>query len=416
MSQRTALPPGLDLSLRLALHRVLPLVLLLALSSATALAGPAPAPPATRPSAKAAKSPIDPAREREKSILEAKNVVLGQLAASGAGSWDEWNASLEPFRVDLRARIVAATPNNPKAKGPSEARYEVLESLGDPPRFEAWPSNYLRYLANAPLSTDAFISQTAFVSSIDAISRWLASHGVDLIFVPVPKMTEVYPEHFIAATPADRIVAPQMRRAIHDLLDKGVEVVDLLPLFLEARKKAGPSLYQFADPHWAWEGQRVALDEIVKRLRRYPVVRKAQAGPHLYRSWVERRDLAAVSAAAGALAPGQATRVKPLLKYDVELVEPIRNAPLTSETSPIALAGDSFNNGLEANLSHRLNLPIRDLHASGGSSPFKDLLRDPESMKSMKVLIYLVSTPGLWEYPAKLPGEIGKFAEEPAGK
>ncbi len=28
-------------------------------------------------------------------------------------------------------------------------------------------------------------------------------------------------------------------------------------------------------------------------------------------------------------------------------------------------------------------------------------------MKSMKVLIYLVSTPGLWEFPAKLPGEIG---------
>ncbi|MBK9965863.1 MAG: hypothetical protein IPP07_13545 [Holophagales bacterium] len=107
------------------------------------------------------------------------------------------------------------------------------------PRFEAWPSNYLRYLANAPLSTDAFISQTAFVSSIDAISRWLASHGVDLIFVPVPKMTEVYPEHFIAATPADRIVAPQMRRAIHDLLDKGVEVVDLLPPLPRGEEEGG---------------------------------------------------------------------------------------------------------------------------------------------------------------------------------
>ena len=103
-------------------------------------------------------------------------------------------------------------------------------------------------------------------------------------------------------------------------------------------------------------------------------------------------------------------------RCNVELVLPVGNAPLTSETSPIALAGDSFNNGLEANLSHRLNLPIRDLHASGSSSPFKDLLRDPESLKSMKVLIYLVSTPGLWEYPAKLPGEIGKFAEAPAGK
>ncbi|HYN42923.1 MAG TPA: hypothetical protein VE129_14175 [Thermoanaerobaculia bacterium] len=393
----------------------LPLVLLLALSSTPALAAAAPAPPAPR-SAKATKSAPDPAREREKSILDAKNVVLGQLAASGAGSWDEWNASVEPFRVALRARIATATPNNPKAKGPTEGRYEVLESLGAPPRFEAWPSNYLRYLANAPLSTSDFISQTAFVSSIDAISRWLASRGIDLIFVPVPKMTEVYPDQFIRETPADRIVAPQMRRAIHDLLDRGVEVVDVLPVFLEARKKAGPSLYQFCDPHWTWEGQRIALEEIVKRLQRYPVVRKAQSGPHLYRSFTERRDVSAVSAALGALTPEQAKRVKPLLAYDVELVQPVGNAPLTSETSPIALAGDSYNNGLEANLSYRLNLPIRDLHASGSSSPFKDLLRDPESMKSMKVLIYLVSTPGLWEYPAKLPGEIGKFVQEPAGK
>jgi hypothetical protein len=393
----------------------LPLGLLLTVSSLPALSGPAPTPPVSR-SAESAKSPSDPARQRDKSILDAKNLVLGQLSASGTGSWDEWNASVEPFRVALRARIAAAKPNNPKAKGPSEGRYEVLESLGDPPRFEAWPSSYLRYIAKAPLSTSEFISQTAFVPSIVAISKWLASHGIDLIFVPVPKMTEVYPDQFIRETPADRIVAPPMRRAVHDLLDQGVEVIDLLPVFLEARKRKGPTLYQYCDPHWTWEGQRIALEEIVRRLRRSPVVRKAESGPRLYRSWTERRDLTTVSAALGALTAAQSRRVKPLLTYDVELVEPLGKTPLTSETSPVALAGDSYNNGLEANLSHRLNLPIRDLHASGSSSPFKDLLRDPESMKSMKVLVFLVSTPGLWEFPTKLPGEIAKFAAEPAGK
>lgn len=381
----------------------LPLGLLLAVSSLPAPSSAAPAPP-------------DPARQREKSILDSKELILRQLGASGAGSWDDWNAAVEPFRVALRARIDAAKPNNPGAKGPSEGRYEVLESLGNPPRFEAWPSSYLRYLAKAPLSTSEFISQTAFVPSIAAISRWLASRGIDLIFVPVPKMTEVYPDQFVRETPADRIVSPPMRRAIHDLLDQGVEVVDLLPLFLEARKKKGTSLYQYCDPHWAWEGQRIALEEIVKRLRRYPVVRKAQGRPPLYRSFMERRDLAPFSATLGALTATQAKRVRPLLTYDIEFVLPLGDAPLTSETSPIALAGDSYNNGLEANLSHRLNLPIRDLHAAGTSSPFKDLLRDPESMKSMKVLVFLLSTPGLWEYPAKLPGEIGKFVEEPARK
>ncbi len=380
------------------------LAALYAVGSAKAPADPRQA-RSTRPAAAAAPS-------RAESIAAARKVLLAQLAASGTGSWDAWSASVEPFRATLRKRIAAAKPNNPQATGPSEARYEVLESLGEPPRFEAWPTNYLRYIANSPVSTSEFISRTAFVSSIEAISRWLASRGVDLVFVPVPKMTEVYPDELVAGAPADRIVAPQMRRALFELLERNVEVVDFLPAFLEARKRPGaPSLYQRSDPHWAWEGQRIAVEEIVRRLRRYPEVRRALAEPRRYRTWTEERDLTAVSAAFGALSPAQAQRVKPFLTVEVEFAAPVGTTPLVSETSPIVLTGDSFNNGLEGGLAARLNMPIRDLHASGDSLPFKDLLRDPESLKSMKVLIFLVNNQALWEFPAKLPGEIARFAK-----
>ena len=391
-----ALLPGLVLGLLLA---------------APSEAGPAAAPAAPR-KARSARPPAAPAPSREESIRGARELLLAQLAASGTGSWDAWSESVEPFRASLRERIAAAKPNNPGSKGFTESRYEVLESLGEPLRFEAWPSSYVRYVANAPVSTSEFISRTAFVSSIETISRWLASRGVDFIFVPVPKMTEVYPDAFVAGAPADRVVAPQMRRAIFELLEKGVEVVDVLPLFLEARKRPGSaSLYQHSDPHWAWEGQKIAVEEIVRRLRRYPEVRKALAAPRRFRTWTERRDLTSVSAAFGALTPAQALRVKPFLTANVEFAAPVGTTPLASETSPIALAGDSFNNGLEGGLAARLNMPIRDLHASGGSlAPFKDLLRDPESMKSMKVLIYLVNNQALWEFPAKLPEEIAKHA------
>ncbi|MHB1045158.1 MAG: alginate O-acetyltransferase AlgX-related protein [Thermoanaerobaculia bacterium] len=376
------------------------------------LAAPSAAAPAAPPKARAARPAAAPAPTREESIASARKVLLAQLAASGAGSWDAWSVSVEPFRAALREKIAAAKPNNPSSKGFTESRYEVLESLGEPKRFEAWPSSYLRYVANAPVSTSEFLTRTAFVSSIETISRWLASRGVDFIFVPVPKMTEVYPDAFVAGAPADRVVAPQMRRAIVELLDRNVEVVDLLPLFLEARKRPGaPSLYQHADPHWAWEAQKIALEEVVRRLRRYPEVRRALAAPRRFRTWTERRDLTSVSAAFGALTPEQARRVRPFLTADVELVAPVGAAPLASDTSPIALAGDSFNNGLEGGLAARLNMPIRDLHASGGSlAPFKDLLRDPESMKSMRVLIFLVNNQALWEFPATLPGEIAKHA------
>jgi hypothetical protein len=396
MKPWSVLVPGLVLSLVLA---------------APSAADPAAAPAAPRKAPAARRPAAAPAPSRAESIAAARKLLLAQLAASGAGSWDAWSASVEPFRAALRERIAAAKPNNPDSKGFTESRYEVLEPLGEPPRFEAWPSSYVRYVANAPVSTSEFISRTAFVSSIEAISRWLASRGVDFIFVPVPKMTEVYPEAFVAEAPADRVVAPQMRRALFELLERNVEVVDLLPLFLEARKRPdSPSLYQHADPHWAWEAQKIALEEIVRRLRRYPEVRKSLAAPRRFRTWTERRDLTSVSAAFGALTPEQARRVKPFLTANVEFAAPLGETPLASEDSPIALAGDSYNNGLEGGLAARLNMPIRDLHASGGSlAPFKDLLRDPESMKSMKVLIFLVNNQALWEFPATLPGEIAKF-------
>jgi len=387
--------------------------LVLGLLLAAPTAADAATPPAAPRKARSARPPAATAPSRAESIAAARRLLLGQLAASGAGSWDAWSASVEPFRASLRERVAAAKPNNPDSKGYTESRYEVLESLGEPPRFEAWPSSYVRYVANAPVSTSEFLTRTAFVSSIEAISRWLASRGIDFIFVPVPKMTEVYPEAFVAAAPADRIVAPQMRRAIFELLERNVEVVDLLPLFLEARTRPGaPSLYQHADPHWAWEAQKIALEEIVRRLRRYPEVRKSLAAPRRFRTWTERRDLTSVSAAFGALTPEQARRVKPFLTANVEFAAPLGETPLASEDSPIALAGDSYNNGLEGGLAARLNMPIRDLHASGGSlAPFKDLLRDPESMKSMKVLIFLVNNQALWEFPATLPGEIARFAK-----
>jgi hypothetical protein len=186
---------------------------------------------------------------------------------------------------------------------------------------------------------------------------------------------------------------------------------------LVSRRKAGPLLYQHCDPHWTPDGQRVALDLIVERLRRYPVVRKAILGPPLYKAQTNRMDVSPYSAAFEALTEAQQAKVKPLLYHDIETAIPLTDTKLTSETSPILLAGDSFANGIVSRLAHRINLPVRDVHAAGGTiEPFKDLLREPESMKSLKVVIFLISNPGLYRFPSKLPGEIAGFAADPPAK
>ena len=133
------------------------------------------------------------------------------------------------YRASLYARIGEAKPYNPTAEGTFEARSRVLEGRGDFALFESSPENYLRYLYD-PESLKQFRTRRPVV----AAARWLKSLGIDVIFVPVPKMTEVYPEHFADHCPSDRFVAPQVRRIVLELLESDVEVVDLLASFLDA--------------------------------------------------------------------------------------------------------------------------------------------------------------------------------------
>ena len=62
--------------------------------------------------------------------------------------------------------------------------------------------------------------------------------GIDLLYVPIPAIEEVYPENFLDAAPADLTVQPAMRRFMLSLLERDVEVVDLLRPFQAARDAA----------------------------------------------------------------------------------------------------------------------------------------------------------------------------------
>ena len=110
-------------------------------------------------------------------------------------------------------------------------------------------------------------------------ARWLEQKGIDLLFVPVRKMTEVYPESFTEHCPPDRIIAPQVRRIMLELLEEDVEVVDLLgPLLNECDSDAEP-LYLPADPHWGPRAYGIAARLIADRLARHDFVARAKASP-----------------------------------------------------------------------------------------------------------------------------------------
>ena len=197
--------------------------------------------------------------------------IRAECRREAQGDWDRWIARLAPLRDELRVKIPPPVPTIPPRKGPSRPR-------GGPGRqgsFSAVRSG------SGPLSPargraeplEAFRRSRAVIDG----SRWLRWQGIDVLFVPVPKMTDVYPESFSDRCPPDRIIAPQMRRVLLELLEQDVEVVDLLGPLLQERDSEAEPLYLPADPHWGPRGHRIAARLIASRLAHYDFVARATA-------------------------------------------------------------------------------------------------------------------------------------------
>jgi hypothetical protein len=347
-------------------------------------------------------APPNPAAERADAVRSTLDVLRAQCVRAAGGDWDRWVKDLEPFRQAIRRRIAAAGPEKREGRF-FESKYPALDAIDDFPLVEPAPDYYLRYLLE-PNCLEGFRKGRP----VPLVASWLKAQGIDLLFVPVPKMTEVHPEHF-AACAEDRVAAPAVRRLMAELLESDVEVVDLLPLFLAVRDQGDP-LYQSADPHWSPFGQALGARLIADRLKRYPFIRQAQASAPAWRRVEIPFKPFTEAPAYDALTDRQRERAAqawPTLKPQILLGEEGKKIFVSAE-SPVVLIGDSYNNGLSEELGRELNLPVHPLWAAGQTSqPFKEFLRDPDLLKRCKVVVWLVCNTNLmnpWPLPATVSG------------
>ncbi len=346
------------------------------------------------------------ARQARAAAIRAAIVsIRSECQAAAGGDWDRWIAQLEPLRAEMRDRIAAGKPLHPEATG-FENRSPVLEGKDGFPLFEPVPSVYLKHVVE-PTSLDEFRRARPVIEG----ARWLRHKGIDVLFVPVPKMSEVYPERFFDRCPPDRIIAPQVHRAILELLEQDIEVVDLLGVLQQERDSDAEPLYQPADPHWAPRGQAIAARILADRLLRYDFVARARSAPS-YCEWDRTPYLPAIQGAAFlALNPDQQRRaieVQPktylLPRNGTRSFEPNRMDPTWDDHSPVACIGDSYNVHFMEQLSHQLNMPLRNMSGGGQSTQaFKQFLRDPQSLDGCKVVIWLVCYPNLQMQPMPQP-------------
>jgi len=225
----------------------------------------------------------------------------------------------------------------------------------------------------------------------------------------------VYPETLVAQKelmPADLNVIPHIRRKLLELLNHDVEVIDLYPVFMRARKESSESLYMTADTHWREKPQRLAAAEIATRLKRYPWVALALKRPPLYQEVI--RDFREPNNFEDYISDEVRAQVAKYLAgtyHDVVAVPP-GTASVLSDSSPLLITGDSYvgfayplSGGLVGHVARLINQPVSTSQVAGNLvATFQDMFRDPDILQNKKVIIWIMNDE-LFGYDKMFPAE-----------
>lgn len=235
--------------------------------------------------------------------------------------------------------------------------------------------------------------------------RQLDEAGIELILVPVPAKTFVYPEPLMGEEPGES--APERMDVFHqkffdELRKNEVVVLDLLPDLLAQRGKE--QMFCKTDSHWSGMATVLAAEKIAGLLKDREWLKPAQTlEPKAAVQELEiRGDLARMQSEASPASE----RIK--LRFVTDAAgAAIRPDP----ASPVVLLGDShtlvFHSGddmlargagLADQLAHELKLPVDLIGVRGsGATPSRvNLMRraraDNNYLKGKKVVIWCFTT------------------------
>ena len=352
-----------------------------------------------------------PAAARKREMAKTRAAVMQELETAG-GDWRAWYERVKPAWTELDQKINEGLKDPRAVADPNAPKWSYLHTAGTPSMFvQVWSAPYLMAERMDP---DEFLKPRPSVQVLLAYKRWLEAHHVDLIFVPVPKLVQVYPERILKNAPSDRILAPHMRKLILQLLDEDVEVIDLLPEFLKLSASGAPPLYLPADSHWSQMTQKLTAHLLAQRLARYPFVQKALKQPPKFKS--AEVEVQFNGSDYGYLKPEEQKQVEAYSHLSLTQIQDSSGQPYQDpENAPLVMIGDSYvhyfsigikkGTGIAALLSREVNLPVTDRSVGGGrTESLREFFRDPELLDIHKVVIWIISidafmAPTGWDMP-----------------
>ncbi len=317
------------------------------------------------------------------------------------------------LRTDLRATLerIESWGQDPMAR--LQAR-KVLESLGEEDLYARFPGFVLgrRELSffcawNGPSRPGSEIPRALDFDDpehplhvIDRFADAIHAQGVEFLVVPIPRRIQIYPDR-LPGFPEQDADFPGAGAATTQLLEalagRGVESIDLLPLFARERHAAPEDDDEFVfhafNAHWTPRGARIAADAVARYARAiegFPAPLAQQGVDFVVRR--ERVDYQ--------LPPHVPETEEPVPVW-VDRVLDLAGAPIDcrDRESPILLLGDShchwYGQDLGADFASqlyaRLGVPIDQivLNDGGAEAVWANLARRKEPLVGKRLVVWV---------------------------
>ncbi len=315
-----------------------------------------------------------------------------------SGEYGTWEKKDEPFRLAVAAFVKLLPEKQMGFKGKDNWLFFRGEAV---------------YLNAGDLSLQA-VDKNPLPHLVE-LAKFLKSKNISLLFVPVPNKSDIYYDKLpVDNSPKDlyEIVNPNARKFLRDIQGAGIEVVDLLPAFLNAKKEDSQNkeaVYQKYDTHWTDRGLEIAAKLIGDRVRHYswyPAASKNAVSYTVKDTSFERQgDLVDKLADADKTAFGAVEiAARQVHNPDGSLYKG------SNPDSPVMLIGDSFTGvfelvdckaaGVGAHISALSGIPV-DIITSWGGGP---LVRDKfyrarkGNLDKKRLVIYMMVARDLYNY------------------
>jgi alginate O-acetyltransferase complex protein AlgJ len=315
-----------------------------------------------------------------------------ELRKLGDGSWDKWVARVADFRRDVEQQL--------------EERPADIKGLIGEDGFLFFRGS-LNYLTSGDLRQQRN-DRNPYPAIVD-YSNQLKAKGIDFLFVIVPAKAEIFPDKVSDSAPeaGGPYVTPYTRKLMLELAEADVEVLDLLPAFIEAREGEEP-IYMKQDTHWTDRGLRLAARMIGDRVEQYPWFSQVCKQPIPYT--VREVTFTRGGDIRGMLPDDEKIAYRPMKLSGQQVLSPDGSFYKDDKSSPIVILGDSFcgvyhleapkHAGISAHIAKEIGMPV-DLIMAYGSGPGirKRLARKGASAVSeKKLVIWTTAARDLYDY------------------